>query len=792
MRPARLELAGFTAFRDPVVVDFADAELFALVGSTGAGKSSLIDAMVFSLYGTVPRLDRRAVEPVIATGSNEARVRLDFTVGARAYTAARVVRRTRTGATTREARLESDGQVLAGDADGVTAAVEEVLGLGYEQFTKCVVLPQGEFARFLHDRPRDRQQLLVRLLELEVYDRMRLAAGSRASSAEGRVAVLDEQLAGLAGATEEALAAAEQRMARLLALREEIDAVQPRLDELDQAETAARSASCAARDAAALLEDLAVPDDVADLAARATEAERAAEAADRALTEAATAAQQIETALAVLPPRTELEQLRDTHQRRAALRARRDTGSGVLAATGAAEQVAAEHDAAAAAALARAEEALAGLRRAHAAHDLAAHLRSGEPCPVCDQQVSRPHHREPPADLTDAEEAVAAARSERESAADALREAGQERARAEETFARVTDELGEVEDALDGRPDAEDVAQLLETVTRAEADLAVARERERGARAGARAAAEDAREARERRDGAWGAFDAARDAVAALSPPPADRGDVAGAWAALVAWAGEEAARQWARAEAAGRRTDAVLAARRELTDRLLTRCEECRVEPGTARPRDAVADAYASAGATRDAIRAALDRAQSLRAERDADAEQAQVARTLAQHLAANRFEQWLLDEALTRLATGASTVLRQLSDGRYSLAVDAQRNFAVIDHRNADERRPARTLSGGETFLASLALALTLAEHLAEMATSATPRLESIFLDEGFGSLDAATLDVVAAAIEELGATGRTVGLVTHVRDLAERVPVRYEVRRGPAGSTVQRVVG
>ena len=73
MRPKRLELEGFTAFRERTVVDFTDADLFAFVGPTGSGKSSLVDAVLFALYGTVPRYgDKRAVEPVISLGRNEA------------------------------------------------------------------------------------------------------------------------------------------------------------------------------------------------------------------------------------------------------------------------------------------------------------------------------------------------------------------------------------------------------------------------------------------------------------------------------------------------------------------------------------------------------------------------------------------------------------------------------------------------------------------------------------------------------------------------------------------------
>jgi DNA repair protein SbcC/Rad50 len=112
------------------------------------------------------------------------------------------------------------------------------------------------------------------------------------------------------------------------------------------------------------------------------------------------------------------------------------------------------------------------------------------------------------------------------------------------------------------------------------------------------------------------------------------------------------------------------------------------------------------------------------------------------------------------------------------------------VIDHTNASQARPARTLSGGETFLASLALALTLADQLAGLAAAGTARLEALFLDEGFGTLDAETLDVVAAALDELGARGRMVGIVTHVRELAERLPVRFEVRKVGGAATVERV--
>ena len=142
MRPVRVELEGFSAFREPTVVDFTDADLFAFVGPTGAGKSSVIDGMVFALYGSVPRYGREGlVHPVISQGRPEARVRLDFEVHGVAHTAVRVVRRTKTGASTKEARLERGGEVLAADAPSVTAAVCDLLGLDLEG--TCLALPVG-------------------------------------------------------------------------------------------------------------------------------------------------------------------------------------------------------------------------------------------------------------------------------------------------------------------------------------------------------------------------------------------------------------------------------------------------------------------------------------------------------------------------------------------------------------------------------------------------------------------------------------------------------------------------
>ena len=164
-------------------------------------------------------------------------------------------------------------------------------------------------------------------------------------------------------------------------------------------------------------------------------------------------------------------------------------------------------------------------------------------------------------------------------------------------------------------------------------------------------------------------------------------------------------------------------------------------------------------------------------------------VAAELGRLLRSDGFERWVMQEAVGTLVERANERLLQLSGAQYSFVAEGT-SFGIRDHHNADEVRGAKTLSGGETFLASLALALALSDSQAEMASEASPGLDSLFLDEGFGTLDPDTLDVVAAAIEELGAAGRMVCIVTHIREVADRMPVRYEVSKGPVTSSVERV--
>jgi exonuclease SbcC len=172
---------------------------------------------------------------------------------------------------------------------------------------------------------------------------------------------------------------------------------------------------------------------------------------------------------------------------------------------------------------------------------------------------------------------------------------------------------------------------------------------------------------------------------------------------------------------------------------------------------------------------------------QKDAQEEQG-VAKLLGDLLRANAFQRWLVNAALDDLVREASATLAELSSGQFGLSYD-DGDFYVVDHADADASRSVRTLSGGETFQASLALALALSSRISALAAAGAARLDSIFLDEGFGTLDPETLDVVATTLETLAQGDRMVGVVTHVGALAERVPVRFRVSRNARTSTVTR---
>jgi len=109
-------------------------------------------------------------------------------------------------------------------------------------------------------------------------------------------------------------------------------------------------------------------------------------------------------------------------------------------------------------------------------------------------------------------------------------------------------------------------------------------------------------------------------------------------------------------------------------------------------------------------------------------------------------------------------------------------------VDDVQTGKRRPVSTLSGGESFMAALSLALGLSDIVQE--TAGGIKLDTLFIDEGFGSLDQESLELAINTLEDLRSTGRMIGIISHVTEIKEQMPLRIDVKSSKTGSTIKTV--
>jgi exonuclease SbcC len=767
-------MEGFLAYRRRTEVDFTDADLFVLSGPTGAGKSSVIDGMTFALYGSIPRLGKGSVAPLISAQADRARVSFRFTIGDETYTAARLLERQGTGATTKEARLQRGAEetVLAGNADEMTAEVSRLLGLSYEHFIKAVVLPQGAFADFLTDRPKDRQALLGELLDMGLYQEVMQRANVRGKLADGRAKTVGESLAKLEVVTPAQLDEARARLQELVEAGMELPGRLQALEALDKACVDAREFHASVARSLDLLRGVGIPPDLEALAEDRTTAAGAQALAEAGLAAVIEDSKEVLAKIAEMPALAELEQVQRDHAQRGELADRRAALH--------IESLVAQVDAAVAE-CDRAREALETARIGHAAQDLRRGLVAGDHCPVCGTVVGALEKGEP-----DAHQAMDVLRDELSLAEEAANLARGGLRGAEGEAKQIDRQITEVTARLASAPTPEMVEDLIASVRKLEESRLANEQRAMEAQTALDAARVVLDGLDERSAGLVEALLSARDHVAGEEPPlPAK--DPIEAWRRFGEWLDERATRRSTELialESAREEAGRALSAARDEHGAWLERLGIVVTDsPGTD-----LALAEAGQRAAIDEMEKTIAHAAELEEELALEKGRARVATALGNHLKSNNFEAWLLEEAMEVLIEGANGLLDDLSAGAYSLKL-AKGQFEVVDHRNADLTRTTKSLSGGETFLVSLSLALSMADRLAEL-TGTSSRLESVFLDEGFGSLDQESLDVVASVLDELVGRGRTVGLVTHIRELADRIPVRFEVTKGAETAMITRV--
>lgn len=210
MRPILLEIENFTVYRKQRI-DFSDLNFFIIQGRTGAGKTSLIDAICYALYGKVPRhKGANPQEYLLSKGQERMQVRFEFSVKDKRYTIDRLYESSKP----QKVRFYEGSKPINLKVKEVEDYISKILGMDYETFTKVIVLPQGRFDRFLKPQePKERREILNKLLGYdEIFKRMNEIISETLKDLEANKRVREAEYANLENITEETIVNMKQQL----------------------------------------------------------------------------------------------------------------------------------------------------------------------------------------------------------------------------------------------------------------------------------------------------------------------------------------------------------------------------------------------------------------------------------------------------------------------------------------------------------------------------------------------------------------------------------------------------
>ena len=457
MRPLELTIEGFRSYRERVTFDWRGRRLVGIVGPIGSGKSSILDAVSFALYGKTPQVEG-ATKSLIHQLADQSHVELRFQVDGQVWRAVRSLRRK--GASGHQLELLADDSPDAQVLEVVTLEgainerVEQIIGMDFKTFCRSVLLAQNRFSEFLKATPAQRDAVLKGVFGFERLDDALRVAKTRAERIDLELASLGKERERIVEAREhldEARATAERSRERLHAL----ESAGPEIERLEKERDAAEGDAASAVARMATLTEIAgtlpAETDIASPIAASRDAGARVAAAETVVREADEARAACEAELArVASLHGNREQFRsfanlvETHERHVAEVERTQTavdgareeldearaveGARIAAASAAAEALGLANEALTAAAtdVGAARTTLMAATHAEMAHELRGALVAGEPCPVCAQEVHQvpkagaaPKVKAAVSALAKAEKTEAKARTERDRCAGA-------------------------------------------------------------------------------------------------------------------------------------------------------------------------------------------------------------------------------------------------------------------------------------------------------------------------------------------------------------------------------------
>lgn len=761
MRPLSLQMTAFGPYAGTETIDFTRLrghQLFLITGPTGSGKTSILDAITFALYGEASGDLRKGkgLRSDYADPACRTEVSLTFQSRGRTYRVTRAPeqeapKKRGQGTTSVKAagslvEMQDGGRekVLAGTSAAATQVMEALLGFKADQFRQLMVLPQGEFLRFLMLKTDERRKILETLFRTERFGRLEKRLDEKARElkaahdaktqerqttlANAGVASPEELAARIASGTKE-LAAAEaeagkakdgsQKAARQLADGQALAGLFAQLERRQEERAGLLKQE---QDMLALKETL--------------QKVETAQGLHEVYTQALTAWKEKKRRDTAVPPAEKaLEDAGNEWTRRA-----REAAQGTTEILESQQETLTKQ--------------LAGLTVAsHTVLNLAGQLRDGTPCPVCGATV-HPHPATQSAEqkavlekkvqeletaiqkVKACKKALQDARNRVELTTAALQKAKQDAADADTRFAA---EQERYKAALEQSPFASQEEFLTyHGMVPAKGEM-------------------------QRR---WDRYNAARNALEGalkqLQEQTAGKTHPGSAELQHLREAADAAARNLADWNRRVGEKKTRLDSDKKLYDQLVE----------TGKELDAIDGEYGPVGRLADTANGRVN------------------------GLATGRltFSTYALQTALDDVLQKANVRLANISDGRYRLL----RHHGVGDARQKQgldldvfdaytgQNRSVTTLSGGESFFTSLSLALGLSDVL--QAHAGGLRLDMILVDEGFGSLDPETLDKAMDTLLALQEGGRLVGLISHVTELQQRIPTQLIVKKAVNGSTTE----
>ncbi len=825
MRIHSLRFAALGPFASEQVIDFdalGPSALFLIDGPTGAGKSTVIDAIVFALYGDVAgeASDKERLRSAFASPETESFSEVDFSTMAGRFRVRRTpayerAKKRGTGTTAEPSTIqvwrfisEQTWEPLSVRHAEADAEITRAVGLTRGQFLQTVVLPQGEFATFLRSESADRLPILERIFATEVYSRIQSTFDDeRRSALRAREQSLQElhsardvlrgQLEGTAftievehdlenwnGERDELLSQVNEQVTRAAAVTDAADAVlveaTARMDVLVASEQAAKAeASARARleqidaQAAELCQALdrseeyeSIDDDIANL-----DAEIETCAAEAALEAALPGLERLAVEAAARLERLSVSVLELQHQRDQVIPAR--MAAYVAGLRNEVRVVEGEVDA-----QEQRVDALRTTRSVGLAGELAQGLVQGDPCPVCGS-LEHPlpatvHPGHVSAEVIEEQAQLLDAQREQ---LEALR------TKVAVISSAVPDSAGAPEPVSASR---ESMLDALQSDIEELAGFGARIEEARAEIAGVKSTHDDllSRIDRDRSlvqtsRGEYASvveqFDvirARRDALVALREAFALRAQAQSQLESLNSDVSSPAFDVQELEAAKGTREEANVAARRATA-----------VSTAARQLLDVVGDLCAKVDAAQLALELIVRETSAT--IRLAQALNGSGTQSLSAYVVQRAFDE-VVEAANVRLSSMLGghfrlVTTRERTGGRRT---DLGLGLKVRDLRTDSERRTT-TLSGGESFCASLALALGLADSV--RAHAGGVEIGMLFIDEGFGALDVERLGDVMAELLRLRADGRSVGVISHVTEMKRAIPERIDVLPAALGSTL-----